>query len=402
MTPGHLFRIASHSKTFTATSIMQLAEKGKLQISDPISKYLTFLKDNPDKRIHEVTIQEILSHSAGMWRDGDEASFWRLERPFPTKEEIREFYRTKPLVIENNTRFKYSNYGYALLGYLIEEVTGLVYTEYVQENILKLLGLDSKKIGGDYNENASPYITGYTGYTPNKELVPLSAKIPTNQLAGATGFYANAESLCHFYTAIMLKSGKLLSDKSKKEMLRLQWQAVGDPTETGYGLGFRYAKSGERILRGHAGGMPGNSTRTYFDQEDGLVVSVLSNSHEGKPLRMINGIFHIIDFYKKNFKDPSKFKKLQCCLYDVWGISAYVPVGEKIYVCSFSAPKIFDDCQELEYKKDNTFKIIKDDGYGGYGQDVERDKVKGVKHAGFPMLDKQGYLEYLEELKNRI
>jgi CubicO group peptidase (beta-lactamase class C family) len=238
VTTSHLFRIASHSKTFTATAIMQLMEAGKLSIHDPAAKYLTFLKDNPDPRMREITIQQMLSHSSGIIRDGTDARFWRLENHFPSKEEIREVCVSQPLIIENNTRFKYSNYAYGLLGWIIEEISGLSYEDYMQRHILEPLGL--AYTGARYNAGSGPYVTGYTYFVPDDgRQVPVCPAIDTNGLAGATGFYSNPESLCRFYSAVMPGSGKLLSDNLKKEMLRRQWPVPGgEENERYYAMGF--------------------------------------------------------------------------------------------------------------------------------------------------------------------
>lgn len=83
MTPDHVFRIASHSKTFTATAIMQLHESGKLQLDDLAVSYLPWLQRHKDERWKTVTLRQLMSHSAGVVRDGLDANYWRLQRDFP-------------------------------------------------------------------------------------------------------------------------------------------------------------------------------------------------------------------------------------------------------------------------------------------------------------------------------
>jgi D-alanyl-D-alanine carboxypeptidase len=78
MTTDHVFRIASHSKTFAATAIMQLAEERLLHIDEPVAKYVSWLRDHKDHRMEKVTIRQLMSHSAGMIRDGKDANFWQL------------------------------------------------------------------------------------------------------------------------------------------------------------------------------------------------------------------------------------------------------------------------------------------------------------------------------------
>ncbi len=140
LTPQHIFRIASHSKTFTATAIMQLQEKGKLQIDDYTADYLTWLKDHKDKRFAKVTIRQLLSHSAGVIRDGKKGGYWQLDGPFPDEEKFKKEILDADLVLENNTKLKYSNYGYTLLGLVVKAASGKPYNDYVKEHIIKLLG----------------------------------------------------------------------------------------------------------------------------------------------------------------------------------------------------------------------------------------------------------------------
>jgi len=90
LTPQHLFRIASHSKTFTATAIMQLQERGKLRIDDSIVDYLPWLKQHKDRRWRSVTIRQLLSHGAGVIRDGLKNDYWSVEELFPSEAEFKK------------------------------------------------------------------------------------------------------------------------------------------------------------------------------------------------------------------------------------------------------------------------------------------------------------------------
>lgn len=109
LTTDHIFRIASHSKTFTATAIMQLQETGQLKIDDPAVQYVPWLMDHTDTRWQQVTIRQLLSHSAGVIRDGLDCDYWPVERPFPDFEEFKRELLRADLVIDNNTKLKYSN-----------------------------------------------------------------------------------------------------------------------------------------------------------------------------------------------------------------------------------------------------------------------------------------------------
>lgn len=122
LTDQHLFRIASHSKLFTATAIMMLYHEGKLSIDDKVSKYIPWFQSAEDKQLEHIRIQHLLTHSSGITRDGNTAHWFTNE--FPTIEEIKAQFQGKISFFEPSETLKYSNFGYTLLGQIIETVSG--------------------------------------------------------------------------------------------------------------------------------------------------------------------------------------------------------------------------------------------------------------------------------------
>ena len=118
LTPRHRFRIASHSKSFTSAGIMKLREQRKLRLDDPVGQYVKGLH----RHVAETTIAQILSHSAGLVRDGMAGGQFSDSRPFLSTEELMADLGSSPL-IEPNTRFKYSNHGFGLIGLVIEAIS---------------------------------------------------------------------------------------------------------------------------------------------------------------------------------------------------------------------------------------------------------------------------------------
>jgi len=111
LTPRHRFRIASHSKAFTAAGIMKLREQRRLRLDDPVGQYVKGLHP----QVAAATIAQLLSHSAGLTRDGGDSGQFIDSRPYANADELLAELR-QPTAIEPNTRFKYSNHGYGLLG----------------------------------------------------------------------------------------------------------------------------------------------------------------------------------------------------------------------------------------------------------------------------------------------
>src|SRR3954447_19956329 len=138
LTTGHLFRIASHSKTFTATAVLQLAEAGRMRLDDPIERWVPALAGCA---LAEVTVRELLGHQGGVVRDGRDCDHWQLLHPFPDEERLTAIATGEGAVLGRNEHFKYSNIGYGLLGQAIEAVTGTGYADHVRTAVVDRLGL---------------------------------------------------------------------------------------------------------------------------------------------------------------------------------------------------------------------------------------------------------------------
>ncbi len=138
LTRSHLFRVASHSKTFTATAVLQLVEAGKLTLDTPLGDVVGELAGEP---VGSVAVRELLEHGGGVIRDSVDGDFWQLTRPFPDEGELLALARTDGTKVEPNTRFAYSNIGYSLLGLVVARVTGESYNDYVRREIVGRLGL---------------------------------------------------------------------------------------------------------------------------------------------------------------------------------------------------------------------------------------------------------------------
>ena len=147
MTPQTKFRMASHSKLFTATAVMQLREQGKLRLDDPVSKYLPWFQvkaADPDDP--PITIEELLTHSSGLPREA--GSHWTTF-DFPTTDELRGLMAERQAPFSPDVRWKYSNLAYSMAGMVIEAVSGQRWADYVQQHIYAPLGMTSSSVDAD-------------------------------------------------------------------------------------------------------------------------------------------------------------------------------------------------------------------------------------------------------------
>ncbi len=308
VTPKTCFRIASLSKTFTATAVMQLVEEGKLSLDDQVEKYLPWFKVRAsDFDSAHITIRQILSHTGGIWRDGN-IPRWKSD-DFPDLAGLKKSISPETLVFENSTRFKYSNFGFALLGEVIKEVSDLNYGEYVSKHIIKKIGME-RTIPDLKGEHEDWFAKGYSYPIPKKErkAVPYSE---VKAYAPAIGFISNVPDLAKYLAAMSLrrkKSNVLVGRESKKEMMREHWAT--DEENISYGLGFYIQEIEGRKVVGHGGGFNGFTARISLDVENDIGVITLANTNDGSCISINTGIFETIYEFIDRSNKYSRGKKI--------------------------------------------------------------------------------------------
>ena len=145
-TPATAYRIASISKTFTAHALLQLRDAGKLQLDDPITKWIPELKlSKVDPQSPAITIRHLLTHTAGIPREVD-GTYWN-DMNFPSREAMLPVLARMGVVWEPDKEWKYSNVALSLAGYIVEAASGEPYAEYVARHILAPLGMTAFETG---------------------------------------------------------------------------------------------------------------------------------------------------------------------------------------------------------------------------------------------------------------
>jgi len=257
--PSTKFRLGSVTKQFTAASVLLLQERGKLSVTDPVSKYLSDLPAAWSK----ITIFQLLNHTSGIPNFTAAKEYESIE-PFSKKPmEVVALVKDKPLEFESGSRFNYSNTGYVLLGALIEKVSGESYDAFLRKNIFDPLGM--KDSGYDWNATVLP--NRAAGYARGKNGVTNASYINMSVPQGAGALYSTTGDLLRWQRA--LYEGKLLSPASL--------EAMTTPYQSGYGfgLGIQQKDGGKEV--GHGGGIPGFATEVHYRMGDKISVIVLSN-----------------------------------------------------------------------------------------------------------------------------
>lgn len=259
------FRFGSMGKMFTMIGIMQLAQNGKIDLSAPIGRYLP---DYPNQDVAtKVTVSNLLTHTGGTGDifgpdfDAHKASLRDLK-------DYVDLYGKRPLEFTPGTRFAYSNYGFILLGRIIEEVSGLTYDQYIQRNIFAPAGMDST--GNLPESDLLPRrAVAYMGSGPN--LKRADDTLPVRGTS-AGGGYSTVGDFNRFANALV--SHRLLHANTLQKLI--SGGITGkDGTFYPYDFGMTLPGSGRFI--GHGGGAPGMNGDLLHFLDSGYTVVALAN-----------------------------------------------------------------------------------------------------------------------------
>jgi D-alanyl-D-alanine carboxypeptidase len=247
-----LFRIASISKSITAASILKLAEEGKLSLSAKVFGAqgvlgTTYGTQPYQNNITNITIQQLLQHTAGGWmNDANDPMF---TNPTLTAGELISWtLNNRPLDNTPGDRYAYSNFGYSILGRVIEKVSGKTYEEYVRTGILAPLGITRMQIGGNTEADKKTDEVKYYGQSNQN---PYAYNIARMDAHG--GWIASAKDLMKFAVAVDGFSTKpdMLSTTSLNTM------TTGSSANPTYGMGWMVNTSNNWW---HTGALPGTAT----------------------------------------------------------------------------------------------------------------------------------------------
>ena len=248
--PTDQMRLGSLTKAFTAASILKLGEEGKLSIDDTLSQHIP---DYP--RGDEITLAMLLSHTSGI------ALNFKREEGIPLSETVEEI-KQSPLKFAPGTDYMYSNSGFVLLAYIIEETSGMSYADFVQSQILDPLGM--KHSGTATRQTKIP-----TGYEYDwQEGAWKSVDYYYFSPSGTGSLYSTLDDMLTWSQA--LSAGKVLSEETMERMYTVS------PYKN-YGFGWHVDGEGQNRVAFHSGGGDGYTTGIRRGLNDGTVIILLSN-----------------------------------------------------------------------------------------------------------------------------
>jgi CubicO group peptidase (beta-lactamase class C family) len=311
ITEDTVFRIGSITKTFTAIAVMQLWEQGLIDLDAPANDFLRAYKLIPARAsFRPATVRHLLTHTAGipevvyaseLLHPGWGPFFARpaihsvkVGEPVPS---LAEYYRGGlRLVVEPGSAFAYSNHGFATLGQIIEDVSGMPLESYLREHIFEPLGMvDSDLVRSVLV--ASRLATGYVLGPSGARVVPDREWIG----AGGGGIYSTPRDMARYVAALLgggaNEHGRVLKPSTMATMFKPHYQP--DPRVPGVGLAFFRSDAGGHLTVEHGGILPGFNSELFAAPDDGVGVMAFTNGSSGAmgwlPLELGQLLRHLLD-----------------------------------------------------------------------------------------------------------
>lgn len=261
-TSDTLYRVASVTKSFIGVAILKLQEEGKLQVTDPLSKYLP---DYPNGA--NITLHQLLTHTSGIFNYFERSDIATLRTQRPTPPELIQKFAHEPVDFAPGGPYRYSNSGYILLGQVIEKASGMPFETYLQQKVLTPMGFQKTNF---YRDDAQ-LPERAQGYTPDGEGFMKADLFNYEVVQAAGGLSATPRELVQWLPGVF--GGKVLGPQSI--------QAFAGPHVPVGGGHYAYGVAVVKFLGKdqitHSGELPGGSSYMAYFPEDDLSVVLLSN-----------------------------------------------------------------------------------------------------------------------------
>lgn len=329
------YRLASVTKPMTALAVLQLVEKGKIDLDAEVQTYVPYFP----KKQWPVTVRQVLGHLGGISHYKNPTNELHIKEQRSTREAIAIF-ENFDLVAEPGTRYSYSSYGYNLLGAIIEAASGMSYGDYMRQNIWQPLGMMNTRMDNPLDVIPNR-VRGYqliNGQVKNSEFIDISSRF------AAGGTRSTIPDLLKFAKGIM--EGKLLKHDTMNLMATSMSTRAGRLTN--YGLGWETPPYNGRYMLVHSGGQQETRTLLYILPARKMALAVGVNFEGSNPGVYLDRLFQLLSGAPLvlNVYSPDKVKAAAAeaikATFD-YGLSDFertqksLPVGDKELVEAFAA-----------------------------------------------------------------
>ena len=374
-TPDTLYRIASITKLFTSTAVLQLRDAGRLQLDDPIARHLPWFSiGQPHADAPVITIRHLLTHTAGLpreagfpyWTDGD----------FPTVEKVRERLPQQRAALPTETEWKYSNLGLTLAGEVVAAVSGRPYAEYVVQHVLEPLGMKRTFVATPAADHPDLAV-GYTRRLPGSPRTP-APHTDGRGITAAANMTTCVSDLARF-AMLQFRGGaaggaQILKASTLREMHRPHW--VEPDWAAGWGLGFRILRQNGKTYVGHGGALRGYRTQVQLCPAERIGVVVLTNADDGNPLQYTDKAFHWVApailkvVAPAPDAPPGGWERYAGRYRNSWGDAQVLVVDGRLAMLDPSQPDPMLTVSWLHPAGEHTFRLETRNGFGANGEPV--------------------------------
>lgn len=346
--PESVYRIGSITKSYTSVMILQLADRGDLSLNTTLG---TFFPDMPNAG--QITIEQLLRHKSGLVNFTNLPDYLEYFTYDRSRDEMLNHFESIGTSFEPGENTEYSNTAYVLLGYIIEEVTGMSYADALQDMIAGPLGFNStyfaSGIDSEKNE-ADSFIYQQGDWKPASQ---------TNMFIphGAGAIVSTAEETARFFRTLL--SNGMLSDDMFEELTRF---------EGPFGAGLLRFPFGDRYLFGHNGGIDGYQSNTAYSPEDDMTFSILANGVNYNFNDILIGFLSIA--YGEEFEIPDLEQRMPVSL----------PEEQlELYTGTYTAP---DFPLAIELFTDSGNLMARATGQGAFPLTIYDERTMGFEQAG--------------------
>lgn len=281
MKPEFVFEIGSMTKQFTAVSVLMLAEQGKLNLNDEITK---FIPDYPTKG-NVITIHHLLTHTSGIKDFTSMKSIKNIAREDLSPKELVDFFKNEPMDFKPGEQYKYCNSGYVLLGYIIEIVSGLPYRDFITKYIFNKIGMENTF----YASHESIIKNRVSGYRDKQGYVNtnyISFSIPYS----SGSIMSNVDDMLKWQKAL---DANVLLGHAFTEKAFTNYR-LNDGTKIAYGYGWHIDQLKDKMVREHGGSIFGFKSMGIYEPTEQIYVIGLSNCECNSPTSITTDIASLL------------------------------------------------------------------------------------------------------------
>lgn len=388
-TADTLYRIASITKLFTATAILQLRDAGRLQLDDPVDRHVPWfaVKSRHDDA-PPITIRHLITHTSGLPR---EAAFpYWSENEFPTLERLQEGLGRQEAILPTETRWKYSNLALAIAGEVVAAASGEAYPAYVERHVLAPLGMTSTLVRTP--DPADSRLAKSFGRRLPDGSRAAALFTDSRGITAAANMTTSVNDLARF-AMLQFRGGaaggaQILRGSTLREMHRVHW--IDPDWQAGWGLGFRVQRIGGKTYIGHGGSVRGYRTALRICVADKLAVIAFTSADDGNPSQFVDRAFEWLAPAvaharpaERREADPA-WRRYTGRYRSHWRDVQVLLMDDGLVAIDPSLPDPMASPTRLAFAGEHTFHSEDADGYGSHGEAIvfeldERGKPRRMR-----------------------